>query len=475
MSESAEDDLIALVTQEQRGFRRILFAGFATLIILVAMSAALGVYYFNVSNALTETSSTLIETSGRLERDAFEARVRADQQTNRVATLERAVRRTYDEFRVASVGSSAKPDRKAALAAVSVYLQRGGHSLNDELLIEAASLTRARATPEVHALLVGSAALLSWERSGEAISSGTTGLPQVLVTAESAFERAKKDPKLVPLAQTGLAWVRYIDASSNRSTYAPADCEAVFGAIEASAQGAEPGPQPLYWRAQCERKLGRTREALRDYAFALRQSGEIAAASRDEAELTLAMNAFHGVGTELIATFDVPDSDIHDAIELAQSLCGKNEDAGKGSPRMLLARACLGQAINLRRRLHQTDNQVSGTVENASFSYLRDGDFEGAHANAAAVERTGLFAWNELVRALSAQHMNTPASRKAGQEARRNVRFFEVGRFNPCELRVLLSPELFTEAKSIIEEEHEGESFVCAAREAAEKPATPKP
>jgi tetratricopeptide (TPR) repeat protein len=241
----------------------------------------------------------------------------------------------------------------------------------------------------------------------------------------------------------------------------------VFRAVEASATGGEPGPQPLYWRAQCERKLGRTRDALRDYALALRQSGEIATASRDEAELTLAMNAFHGVGTQLIATFDTPEAELREALDLSASLCGRPEDGAKGSPRMLMARACLKQAVQLRERLRQTSNQISGSTENIGFSYLRDGDFEGAFANASAVERTGLFAWNELVRALSARHLKTPDARAAELSGRRSVRYFEAARFNPCELQVLLSKDLFAEAKTIIEQEHRGEAFGCAAAPAS--------
>jgi hypothetical protein len=462
MSDKAEEDLIALVSAEQRGFRRILFTGFGILLVLVAMSAALGVYYYNVSNSLGATSA-------RLERGAFDARLAADRQTNQVANLERAVRRTYDEFRAASVGASNRMKPAAAVDAVRAYLSRGEHSLNDELLIETAALNKTGLTSRSRALVVGASALLAWERSGEQISDQATGLPAVLEVARTSFEEAATDDDLAPVAQTGLAWVLFINASSTRSAYAPSDCQAVFEAIEASAAHSEPGPQPLYWRAQCERKLGRTREALRDYALALERSGEIAEASRDEAALTLAMNAFHGVGTQLIATFEASDQDLRAELELASRLCGQPEQNDKGSPRMLLARACLKQAVRLRERLHQTDNQVSGTAENVSFTYLRDGDFEGALANAVAVERTGLFPWNELVRALSASQVRTPQALKAEREARRSVSYFAIGRFNPCELQVLLNADLFAKARSLVEQEHRGESLACPASQIAER------
>ncbi len=460
MSDTAEDDLIALVSREQRGFRRILFAGFGILFVLVAMSAALGVYYYAVSQQLTDTSAALTQTSARLERDAFDARIEADRQTNRVSNLERAVRRTYDEFRAISPGLPSRSEPVAALAAVSNYLRRG-RSLSEERLIEAATVGQGGLSPGTRALFAGSSALLAWERSGEQIDAGAIELPDVLARAQTDFEAALTDPAVAALAQTGAAWVRYLYASSNASNYAQADCDAVFRTIEASAAATELGPQPLYWKAQCERKLGRTHDALRDYVLALRQSGELPSGS-DEAAITLAMNAFHGVGTLLIAMFDVPDPDLRAELDLAASLCGKADEADKGSARMLLARSCLNQAIRLRERLHQTPNQVSGTRENVSFSYLRDGDFAGAYANASKVERTGLFPWNELLRALSAAHVKTDDATDAEREARRNVRFFEIGRFNPCELNVLLGGDLMAEAQSLVEHEHKGEALACA-------------
>jgi hypothetical protein len=457
--QTAEEDLIALVAREQQGFRRILFAGFGLLLVLIAMSVALGVYYYIVSRNLEATSA-------RLERGAFDSRLAADRQTNQVANLERAVRRTYNEFREASVGASAAPDKAKALNAAAAYLRSGAHPLNNELAIEAAAQSAAGSKSPESALFRGVGALLTWDRNGDQIDPKAKGLPPILETAKTAFTTAAGQADLAPLANTGLAWIAFLDASSTRTSYSPASCDEVFRTVEASAVGGEPGPQPLYWRAQCERKLGRTREALRDYAFALRQGGELAANSRDEAELQLAMNAFHGVGTQLIATFDTPEADLRAELDLAASLCGRPDDAGKGSARMLTARACLSQAIRLRERLRQTSNQISGSTENVSFSYLRDGDFDGAFVNASAVEGTGLFAWNELVRALSASHLQTPGARTAEQAARRNIRYFESARFNPCELQALLSKELFAEAKATIEKEHKNETFGCPAASA---------
>ena len=450
---AAETDLMALVSSEQRGFRRILFAGLATLIVLVLMSAALGVYYFEVSKALGQASD-------RLEREAFLTRIRVDQQTNRVAAQELAIRRAYDEIRLTSADASTVPSA-AALEAARGYLQRGHLSLADERLIERAADSE-RENAALRALLTGVANLIAWERSGEPIQAGAKDLPDHLKAAESAFVKAGADRNLAAPAQNGLAWIRFAEASSARSNYAPVDCEAVFKAVTASAVDGQLALQPLYWRAQCERKLGRTRDALADYAAALQRSSEIVASASDEAELALAMNAYHGVGTVLIAAFDVPDdAQIQAALDLATRACAPVALDG-GSPRMRLARACLDQATALRRRLHQTENQVSGTGENVGFSYLRDGDFESTFQNATNVERTGLFAWNELLRALSAKHVNSSAAHAAERDARRNVRFFDIGQFNVCELRILLSPALFDEVRGIIANEHPGQTVGCA-------------
>jgi len=460
MSDKIEHDLTELISSEQRGFRRILFAGFGILLLVVAMSAALGVYYFSVSN-------TLRQTSENLTRDAFRSRIELDRHTNQVANLERASRRTYEEFRDASVSMTGRADRNAALAAATAYLQRGSHSLNDELLIEAAVESRAPASAETLAILAGSRDLLRWERSGEQIAPAMEGLPPVLESASAAFRQAAADPELAHIAQTGLAWVSFIDASSNRGSYQTGYCEKVFDAIQAIRDESGPGPQPLYWRAQCERKLGRSIEALGDYAHALAQSGTAEGERRDEAELTLAMNAFHGVGTQLIATSDVPDEELEEQRALAAQACGAGEATDHKSDRMKLARACLDRAIDLRRQLRQTSNQVSGTGENITFAYLRDGQFQEAFNNTVSVERTGLFPWNELARALTAGHLATQGARAAERQARLNVRFFEIERFNPCELQALLSAELFAEAQSIIRAEHGGKSLVCTPAEAA--------
>lgn len=450
MTDKVEDELIALMSREQRGFRTILYVGVVILALLLMMSAALGFYYFQVSQALGKTSY-------ELQHEAFDTRIRMDQQNNRVVAQEIRLRRIQDEIR-SSLGGGSSADLSQALAATRVYLQRGSHPSASERAIE--NVARAGNSEEpAYALVSGAASLIAWQRSGEQIPADATALPDLLAAANSAFERAKADPALRALANNGVAWVQYLNASSGRSNYAPADCDTVFAAVAASAEGGSIGPQALYWRAQCQRKTGHTRDAFLDYANALDQASSVRAP--DPAELELAMNAFHGVGTTMIPGLGAEDGVVQTALGLAERTCAPAEGED-GSPRMRLARACLTQAMALRRRLQQTPNQISGTGENLGFTFLRDEDYEGALDHAVAIERTGLFAWNELVRALAASHVKSARASAALAQARRNISFFRVGQFNLCEVRELLSEQHYNEAVRLISNQHPGEDVACA-------------
>ena len=300
--------------------------------------------------------------------------------------------------------------------------------------------------------------LACWERSGAQIKKGDTGLPEQLQSAQDSFKSALADPALRSLAQTGLAWISFIDASSARSSYTLADCQTVDAMVGQIGSDDELGLQPLYWRAQCNRKLGRTREALSDYSLALNRVDPSADDTPDPAEQTIQMNAFHGLGTVLITTADLPpDADIESARALAERVCEAG-DTGEGSHLMKLTRACLDKAIALRVALGQTENQQSGSAENKGFTYLRDGDFEGALNHAIKVEKTGLFAWNELVRALAAEQVG---NEDISREARRYVSMFDPEGFNACELKALMTPEVYESARAIISSEHDDMDVAC--------------
>jgi tetratricopeptide (TPR) repeat protein len=456
MSDSAERQLIDLVSREQRGLRHILIAGITTLVLVVMMSAGLGVYYYVVAKDLSVKSERLTADSDRLEKHAFTMRRDIDAQNNRVAAQEAAIRRAYDEMRQMYAGSASGQARDRVLPAVMAYLERGRHSLADERLIEIQSVRPGDSAE--NALLKGAAGLLAWERSGAQIKKGDIGLPEQLTSAQDSFNAALADPALRSLAQTGLAWISFIDASSPRSSYTLADCQAVDAMVGKIGRDDELGLQPLYWRAQCNRKLGRTREALSDYSLALNRVDPAADDTPDPAEQTIQMNAFHGLGTVLITTADLPtDAGIDSARALAERVCGAG-DTGDGSHLMKLTRACLDKAIALRVALGQTENQQSGSAENKGFTYLRDGDFEGAFNHAKNIEKTGLFAWNELIRALSAEKV---ADDNVAREARRNVSLFPPEGFNACELKALMTPEVYETARAIISSEHDDIDVTC--------------
>jgi hypothetical protein len=135
---------------------------------------------------------------------------------------------------------------------------------------------------------------------------------------------------------------------------------------------------------------------------------------------------------------------------------------------MNMASACLRSAIDLRTRIRQSPNQISGSRENLSFALLREGDHAGAFRNTEDVERTGLFAWNELVRAMTAAELQggqDAALRKAATEAlpeaRRNVSFFTPAQFAVCELEALLSPQDFETAVALLRDTHKGAEIGC--------------
>ncbi len=468
MTQSGDESLAELIAREQRGFRRILFAGLATLLVMALTSAALGVYLYVASQSLAETTRTL-------QRQAFDTRRSVDAQNNRIVAQEIAIRRAYDEIRNADTGAivpATDHNVEEAREAARNFLLRGRlPSLAEQRMLAQFGPRGVGALPrETRALLTGLSSLVEYETRGEQIDAGATELPQSLTQALASFEVARRDPALAPLAAAGIAWVRFEDASSGRRNYSTESCQRVFDAVAASAQEESPAPQPLYWRAQCERKLGLTREALADYARALRASAAAAGdGERDAAELTLAMNAYHGVGTTLIAGVAIPDDapGMREALAIAAEACRGRADYSHRSVRMALALSCLDEAIALRRALGQTANQLSGSAENISFAHLRDGDINAAYANTVAVERTGLFAWNEVVRALVASRVSLEgggaqrAAAAAAADARRNVAMFSVGQFNLCELRALFDPEMYEAARAFIAETHPGEEVRC--------------
>lgn len=459
MLEQAENELAELVVREQRGFRRIVFAGMAILLVLVLMSTTLGVYYFLVSRNLADISLSL-------QQQAFDTRRLLDTQSNRIADQEAAIRAAYSDIRLATganVGATGPKQMLAAKEAAFAYVQRGRRiSLAEERVLE--SIADDEADEPIGAFSAAVLGLRAWQTSGAPFPEGDA-LPPSLQAAVDGFERAGAgDKKFAAPAKAGVAWVRFIAAQARN--WAPSACDAVFEAVEAATSAGGPAPQPLYLRAQCERKVGRTEESFLHYAQALDTPAE-RRGGNDDSELLLMMNAFHGVGTTLIASASLDKAaDLNPGLETARRQCG--DTGGEAATPMRLAVICLRNAIELRRRLRQSPNQISGSAENVSFALLREGDYAEAFRNTEEVERTGLFAWNELLRAMAAAELRRApdaalrdAAAKALPEARRNVSFFTPAQFAVCELQALLNPADFEKALALLRNTHKGAAIAC--------------
>lgn len=458
MSDDGDQELIALIAREQRSYRFVMYFGVAVLIAMALMSAALGIYYKSAQD----------EIALAVQRQSFQARRDRQAQNNEITNQRIHIRRISDELRRMSGERARSGD---AIAAAHDYLERGQLGLSSEQLI--ASASRATSRRSERALLQGVAALIEFDRSGETVQPTDAALPPRLQEARAAFSQAVSDPVLRPLAQVGLAYV--LNQEAQRLAYTGSACPDLFAAVAASAVSGRLAPRPLYWRANCERKLGQTGDALRDYAAMLAQSA--AAARSDDADhvaLELAMNAFHGVGTTLIALHDEPadNADKRAGLAVAQREC-QTSQSESASTEMALAIACLDQAMSLRRRMGQNPAQVAGSGENLGFAYLRDNDFAGALAHATRIERDSLSPWNELVRAISAARIanaggqDAAAAREAARQARTNISFFTTAQFNLCEVRRLLNADLFDEAVSIVRREHPQDEMPACVRETA--------
>lgn len=458
MSTDSERDLVALIGNEQRGFRTMLFAGVGVLVVLVLMSAALGVYYYQVAQSLGETSR-------ELQLQAFNTRRSIDQQNNQASDQARRLRRLSYELRNADDRAQLVVNADTVLAAARGYLQNASLSVDEESVLDAGNDAEL-GTSSLRDLLRGVSALLAWDRNGDSLDVNAPR-PRRFLRGREAFEAARADPALAALASSGLAALTFIEAQA--SNYDPQYCETLFGLVEASAENGAIGPQPLWQRAQCERKLGRTAEAMRDYALAVEltyQAQQQGGRRNDPSELTLTMNAYHGLGTTLIALHETSDADPGkgSALAVARTACAAAAPAVElraQAPDLQLAEACVRVAIALRERLRQSQNQISGTRENLGFLYLREDNFTAAYENTRAVERTGLFAWNELLRAMAAEEVDEPGAAAAARAARRHVGFFSVGQFNVCELRSLMSAAHYERAIALIQHEHGGESVAC--------------
>lgn len=461
MVEGAQERLAELISREQQGFRAMLRAGIALFLLLLVIVTAVAVFSMRVSK---RTSEALLES----RRNAFETRVALNEQNTRIADQEARIRRAAIEIRdlAQSNGGAIGPKQlEEARAALLGFIQRGEPlSITDE-----ATITRIGATQQdspVGRYMSGVSALIQFQNSGAPLEQDGKTPPEITAAMQKLQQAASEDPSLAPMALTAVAHIR--SRAAVASSYDPKACDALYAALDAAAAGGASGPPLLTWRADCERKTGRSREAFLHFTQALLQVEAAKAQSAQNQTMRpnappseFEISALHGIGTTLIreSAFQGGDAEMQDAIQVARKACPGGQ-AGY-SPAMGLALACLDAAIAKRKLAGQTASQINGTAENKGFAFFRDDKFADAFRNAEPIAANAPSAWNELVRVIAADHLLKADDKSVHEEAKMaraaaldNVSFFKVDSFNSCELKSLFSEPLYNEAIGILARTH---------------------
>ncbi len=468
MVETAGERLAELIAREQQGFRAMLRAGIVLFLLLLIILTAVAVFSFRVSK---RTSDAMLEA----RRNAFETRVALDAQNNRIADQEARIRRAAEEIRNVAgnaAGAVTPQQMETARAALLGYIQRGEPlSIVDEVTI--ARIGAAEPDSPLGRYLTGVSTLIQHQNSGASAEPGGAPPADVTAAVQKLQDAAAADPSLAPMALTAVAHVR--SQAAIASNYDPKRCGELYAALDAAEAGGASGPPLLTWRADCERKTGRSSEALLHFtqALLLIESAKAQNPRPNALPSEFEISALHGIGTTLIrdsAALQTADPKMQAAIGVAKKACPSAE-AGF-SPAAGLALACLDAAIAKRKLAGQTASQINGTAENKGFAYFRDDKFEQAFVNSEAIAANAPSAWNELVRVIAADHLlraNDAAQRAEAKKARAaawdNVSFFEVGAFNTCELKSLFSASMYDEAIGVLARTHPKlprDQIVCA-------------
>jgi hypothetical protein len=454
MADNSDDALLELVAQEQRDFRRLLFSGMFALVLVALVSVGTSFYLWRASTQITE----------KIDRFEFSHGIEQQDSLDRINRLQTEVRDLVGEFwnvqKAEKAGAAIAPEQ--ALAAARAALAVGRLPLQKELMLDVAGGSEpaaAGAFPETSLapsassadLIAGVSSILGWLRFEETFPPGAFGgaLPPALANARTRLEAAAADPAVGNDARTGLAWITFLDVQT-RGAFTPDACAVLLAQTDALKKAPGIAPQALYWSAQCLRKSGRYFDSLNNYVALLDALANVGGGAREGARL-LEMNAFHGLGTQLIATRARPDADIASALAIARARCGADASAS----RMAIARSCLDAAVALRKRLSQTQSDQAGTLENKNFAYLAERDFAGALTNAGAVaDLRPPLAWNELARMLAAENApageDPKANARIAREAAANLAYLDYNGFAVCELKVLLDADLFARAEKAL-------------------------
>ncbi len=451
-------DFLRELKKEQSGFRvyGILFG-----LLFVVIAVFLGISTFLTVQRLDDVSDTLTETRianaqvsidlGFIKRDQEtrnESLVIQEQETN-------ATRRFLsifdpNEAMPDSPEQQARRDREIAQAAV-VYAK-----------------AHINGTPLPYDLrLMGNAApsemyngLLNWVTSSilsQALESGSLNSDdRLIVTAARAdwtgdIETAERTYELLTevrsneskaVGYVGLANLKYQQATNDPISPLAwnAGCrEAVDFARRAIDDFNSDAASVLIAAGACLRKDGRTAEAYQEFRKALNLAAPDGRPAYPSSSKQL-FEAFHGVGTTLIALANAP--------ELAQSAGIELPDNPSNR-----ARELLNEASRFRAEWGMTRVGQVYSEENLGFVFLQEKDYEGALRHTAEMDNVLALAWNLSVRLAAANELakelgsDEEAATRRGElervaeEAILKLSLFPYGFFDEPELRRLMPSE----------------------------------
>ncbi len=257
---------------------------------------------------------------------------------------------------------------------------------------------------------------------------------------EAFYERLSQvsDPELSAVGYVGRARTAYERAEANDD--APwawnAGCEdavrhadAATGILGNGAYASD-AAAVFFLKGACLRKNGLTARAH----VAFSQSLDIVAPDRRPAypkSSAILYEAFHGVGTTLIALVNLSEAERGDDIPWPENPSAE-------------ARLLIEKAAELRLAWGMTAVGEVGSLENAGFIFLEEGDLEGALRHTGAIDKVVPLAWNLTCRLAAASELLAADSADAARyqalvdETLLKLSLLPRGDFDEPELRRLM-------------------------------------
>lgn len=218
---------------------------------------------------------------------------------------------------------------------------------------------------------------------------------------DALYERLSQvdDPELAAVGFVGRARIAYERAEANED--APwawnAGCEeavrhadAATAVLTNSDSGAD-AAAAFFMKGACLRKNGLTARAHEAFSRAL----DVVAPNRQPAypeSSAILYEAFHGVGTTLIALANLSEAERGEAIAWPDNPAAE-------------ARALIEQAAALRVAWGMTAVGEVGSLENEGFIFLTEGDLEGALRHTEEIDNVVPLAWNLTCRLAAASEL----------------------------------------------------------------------